>query len=369
MRIGWKNINGSLDLNQIRNNYMYKFNIIPKRKIWFTFSGILVGLSLVALIIFGLNFGIDFTGGSLLEVQFAANTRPDIAEVKADLSELDIKSLIVQPTDRNGLLLRFQEIDEETHQAILAKLQVLSDQVGNTNDALNNDLDNEPVAITQPEISVESADNAQMVIDNIQIESANTIAVANMEELRFEAVGPAIGQELRHKSIYAFIIVLLAIIAYVAWAFRKVSKPVASWKYGIASILALFHDVIVVLGLFAVLGKFMSVEINTTFVAAILMVLGYSVNDTIVVFDRVRENLPKSDLDFDGTVNDSLNQAITRSINTSLTTLLVLLSIIILGGESIRYFALALFAGVLVGTYSSIFLASPLLVWFEKLKK
>ncbi|MFH1412918.1 MAG: protein translocase subunit SecF, partial [bacterium] len=159
------------------------------------------------------------------------------------------------------------------------------------------------------------------------------------------------------------------IILYVAWAFRKVSKPVASWKYGLAAIFALFHDVIIVVGLFSILGRFFAVEVNTAFVAALLMVLGYSVNDTIVVFDRVRENLPKSDLDFEGTVNYSINQTITRSINTSVTTLLVLLSIIILGGDTIRYFALALFAGAFIGTYSSIFLASPLLVWFEKIKK
>jgi preprotein translocase subunit SecF len=340
---------------------MYKLKIIAKRNTWFTISGILVGLSLIALVSFGLNLGIDFTGGSLLEVQFASGTRPDVEKVRADLNALEIKSLVVQPTDRNGLILRFQEVDEDTHQNIISKLKELSNNTSN-----NSTEDNDNTNLKKPAISVESTDESDISINNIEIQTSKGVGV---EELRFESVGPAIGQELRHKSIYAMIIVLLSIIAYVAWAFRKVSKPVVSWKYGVASILALFHDIIIVLGLFAVLGRYMDVEINTAFVAAILMVLGYSVNDTIVVFDRVRENLPKSDSDFDSTVNSSLNQTITRSINTSVTTLLVLLSIILLGGDSIHYFAVALFTGAFVGTYSSIFLASPLLVLFEKMKK
>ncbi|MBA3046872.1 protein translocase subunit SecF, partial [Candidatus Falkowbacteria bacterium] len=172
----------------------------------------------------------------------------------------------------------------------------------------------------------------------------------------------------KRKSVLAIIIVLIAIVLYIAWTFRKVSKPVASWKYGLAAIIALFHDVIITVGIFAVLGKFFGVEINTAFVAAILTVLGYSVNDTIVVFDRVRENLPKSEEDFEGTINTSVNQTITRSINTSITTLLVLLSIVFFGGATIRDFILALSIGVFVGTYSSIFLASPILVIWEKIR-
>ncbi len=165
------------------------------------------------------------------------------------------------------------------------------------------------------------------------------------------------------------IIVLAIIILYIALAFQKVSKPVASWKYGLSAIVALFHDILITLGIFSILGHFYGIEINIPFVAAILTVLGYSVNDTIVVFDRIRENLPKSELDFENTVNVSVNQTITRSINTSLTTLLVLLSILFWGGETIRDFVLALSIGVFIGTYSSIFLASPMLVVWEKLKR
>ena len=158
--------------------------------------------------------------------------------------------------------------------------------------------------------------------------------------------------------------VLIAIIIYIAWAFRKVSKPVASWKYGITAIIALFHDTLILLGVFAILGAFWGVEINTTFIAALLTVLGYSVNDSIVVFDRIRENLPYSEQDFESTVDTSVKQTVTRSLNTSLTTVLVMTSILVFGGVTITGFVAALLVGIIIGTYSSIFLASPLLmVW------
>ncbi len=287
---------------------MYK--IIQRKKIWFSISSILVALSIISLFVWGLNFGIDFTGGSLLEVKFNEE-RPSVTEIKEKLSGVELNSLVVQPIGEQGMILRFQDTTEEKHQEVITALD-------------------------------------------------------GAEEMRFDLVGPSIGRELKKKSLYAAIIVLLAIIAYIAWAFKKVSRPVASWKYGISAIVALFHDTLIVLGVFAALGHFMNIEINTAFIAAILTVLGYSVNDTIVVFDRVRENLPKSDDNFETTINTSINQTITRSINTSVTTLLVLISIIVFGGESIKDFVLALSIGVFIGTYSSIFLASPLLVMFEK---
>lgn len=286
------------------------YQIIQKRKIWFSLSGTLVVLSIIFLLIWGLELGIDFTGGSLLEVKFISQ-RPTVVEVQDKLMDLNLSSLVVQPVGETDMILRFQEISEEIHQDIL-------------------------------------------------------VGLGEVEELRFDSVGPSIGRELKKKSLYAAVFVLVAIILYIAWAFRKVSKPVASWKYGLCAIVALFHDVLIVLGVFAILGQFFNMEINTAFIAAILTVLGYSVNDTIVVFDRVRENLPKSEENFEGTINTSINQTITRSINTSVTTLLVLVSILVFGGGTIREFVLALSIGVLVGTYSSIFLASPLLVSFEK---
>lgn len=295
---------------------MYK--IIQKRKIWLSLSASLVVLSLAFLFTFNLNLGIDFTGGALLEIRYDED-RPSVAETQDLLSEIELSSLVIQPVEEKGLLIRFQETSEEKHQEIVSALEV----------------EGQPA----------------------------------FEEMRFESVGPSIGQELKKKSIYAIIVVLLAIIVYIAWVFRRVSKPVESWKYGIVANIALFHDVLITLGIFAILGKYFGVEINTPFVAAILTVMGYSVNDTIVVFDRIRENLPISDDDFENTVNKSINQTITRSINTSMTTLLVLTAILIFGGETIRSFVLALTVGVAIGTYSSIFLASPLLVAWERFRK
>lgn len=298
---------------------MYK--IIQNRKIWLSVSSLFVVISLVLLFSFGLKLGIDFTGGALLEIKYD-ESRPSVAEVQDSLSAVELNSLVIQPVGADGMLLRFQEIGEEKHQEVIGALKVGEEGV---------------------EVS--------------------------FEQMRFEAVGPSIGQELKKKSIYAIVLVLFAIVAYIAWVFRKVSKPIASWKYGIVANIALFHDVIIVLGVFAVLGAFFGVEINTPFVAAILTVLGYSVNDTIVVFDRIRENLPISDDDFEDTVNRSVNQTVTRSINTSMTTLLVLVSVLIFGGETIRSFVLALTIGIGIGTYSSIFLASPLLVVWERFRK
>lgn len=304
------------------------YQIIQKRKIWLTFSGIVVGLSIIALLLWGLNFGIDFTGGSLLELEFTGN-RPSVSEVQSAVADLDLESLVIQPIGEQGMVLRFQDISEETHQAILVKIS---------------------------ELFPDGAESTSQ-------------AFSGFEQLRFDSVGPTIGQELKTKSLSAILLVLIAIVLYIAWAFSKVSKPVASWKYGLSAIVALFHDVTITLGVFAILGEFYGVEINSAFVAAILTVLGYSVNDTIVVFDRVRENLPKSEDDFEGTVNVSVNQTIRRSINTSATTLVVLISILIFGGSTIRDFVLALSIGIFIGTYSSIFIASPVLVLWDKLKR
>lgn len=297
------------------------YDIISKNKLWLTISGVLLAASIVALAIWGLRLGIDFTGGSLLEVSYQEN-RPDVAQIEEKLRDLNLSSLSVRPAGEEHVVLRFQETSEETHQAVTARLQELSN--GNKE---------------------------------------------NFEELRFEAVGPSIGQELQRRAISMTIIVLLTISIYIAWAFRKVSRPVTSWKYGVATIISLVHDVLIVLGFFAYLGHFHNVEVNTSFVAAVLTVLGFSVHDTIVVFDRLRENLPRSNDSFPATVNTSLNQTITRSINTSVTVMLVLAAIVILGGGSIYHFALALLIGIFFGTYSSIFLASPLLVLFYRLSQ
>jgi|AntRauTorckE6833_2_1112554.scaffolds.fasta_scaffold00115_3 preprotein translocase subunit SecF len=306
---------------------MYK--IIPLRKIWLSLSAILVTLSIVAIAVWGLNFGLDFTGGSLLELK-VHNQEVNNTEIKEALEPLELSSLVVQSTENDTVILRFQDNTENIHREVIGAIE-----------------------------------------DSYGIEEGETAdGQASIEELRFDSVGPSIGEELKNKSINAMFLVLIIIVIYISLVFKKVSKPVSSWKYGIVAIIALFHDIIITLGVFAVLGEFMNLEINTPFVAAILTVLGYSVNDTIIVFDRIRENLLKQLDNFAKTVNISVNQTITRSINTSTTTLLVLLSILFLGGESIKEFILALAIGVLIGTYSSIFLASPLLVvWNDFVNK
>ncbi len=294
---------------------MFNLNVIKYRKTWLSVSSILVLSSIVLLLVFGLRFGLDFVGGSLMEVHYE-DKQASVSQVNEVLSELELGSLTVQPTE-NSIIVRFSQTDEETYLAVSAALNSLSDSLG------------------------------------------------NMEELRFDSVGPSIGQELRSKSFWLFLAVLIIIIIYIALAFQKVSKPVSSWRYGLVAVISLFHDLIITTGVFVLLGVFLGTEINTPFIVALLMVLGYSVNDTIVVFDRIRENLPRSEDSFEETVNDSVNQTLARSINTTLTTLFALTAVFLFGGESISDFVLVLMIGVLLGAYSSIFLGSPLLTYFK----
>lgn len=295
------------------------YQIIQKRKFFLAISAVLIIAACTALFSWGLNFGIDFTGGSLMEVEFK-NYQPSVTEIQDSLKEANLSSLIVQPTE-SSVILRFKNDTESARLAVLESLEgLVASQEG-----------------------------------------------ASVSQLQFDAVGASIGQELKSKSFNAALIVLIMIILYISWSFKSVSKPVASWKYGMAAIIALAHDIIVILGVFSVLGHFYGVEINTPFIAAILTVLGYSVSDTIVVFDRVRENLPKSNEDFENTVNRSVNQTLTRSLATSFTSILALLAILFFGGNTIKDFALALAIGIGVGTYSSIFIASPVLVVWNNL--
>jgi preprotein translocase subunit SecF len=220
--------------------------------------------------------------------------------------------------------------------------------------------------VVQPEGNQGIILRFQNTENNIHTKILQQLGTSSVTELQFDSVGPSIGNELKQKTFYALIISIIIILMYIGFVFRKVSRPVESWKYGLCSVIALAFNILVVLGAFSVLGKLAGMEINAPFIAALLTILGYTINDTIVVFDRVRENLPKSDLDFEGTVNMSINQTLVRSINTSSTVILVLIAIFLFGGESIKDFTLAMAIGVFVGTWSSIFLASPLLLLFEK---
>lgn len=294
--------------------------VIKYRKIWFLISGLLVVMSILALAFWQLNFGIDFKGGSLSEIEWA-DLRPDNQKVQDALVPMELGNINIQSTSEKGMILRLKDIDENAHQEILS---ILKENFG------------------------------------------------ELEEKRFESIGPAIGVELKKKALWSISLALVAILIFIAWAFRKVSFPIKSYRYGIIAVIALFHDVLITIGVFSFLGRFGGVEVGVPFVAGLLTVLGYSVNDSIVVFDRIRENLlsyKAKDEEFSKTVGQSLKQTITRSINTSLTTLLVLFAIFLFGGATIKFFALALIIGIALGTYSSIFIASPLLVAWEKRKK
>ncbi|OHA47034.1 MAG: protein-export membrane protein SecF [Candidatus Terrybacteria bacterium RIFCSPLOWO2_01_FULL_44_24] len=296
---------------------MREFSIIKHRWIFLIFSAILVFASIFSLTVWGLKLGVEFKGGSLMAVKFDDKV-PAREELISVLSSEDLGDITVQPSDNKTLILKFKSVDEDTHQEVLKKIKDL----------------------------------------------------APGEESQFTSIGPVVGKELEQKSALAIALAVICIMLYIAWAFRRVSKPISSWQYGlIVAIVALLHDVIIPLGLFAALGYFMNIEINVAFVAAILTILGFSVHDTIVVFDRTRENLRKIfDKSFGEIVNTSLNQTLGRSLATSITVLLTIGAIGLWGGSAIADFALVLFVGIAVGTYSSIFVAGPLLIELQRVK-
>jgi preprotein translocase subunit SecF len=295
-------------------------DIIGLRKYAYWFSGILVIASVVAIATFGLRLGLDFNGGTMIEVRFAKAPAPQVSEIQDALSSLDVRSLTVQATDDNGAIIRFLASDDTVNESVLAELRK-----------------------TDEELSV----------------------------LRTDFIGASVSGDIRKNAIWGTVLSILAIAAYIAFAFRKVSRPISSWEYGWGSIIALAHDVLITTGAFALFGHFLDVEVGVPFVAALLTILGYSVNDTIVVYDRIRENLLRSraKTDFTILVNRSVNETVSRSVNTSLTVLIVLASVAILGGDEVRWFAIALLIGVSFGTYSSIFIASALLVSRYKMRE
>ncbi len=289
--------------------------IIDARKYTYTFSIILVAVSLLAFTLWGLKLGIEFTGGSLLEVEFKDN-RPEGSAVEKNLKSAGLEVATPQSTGERGMILRFPDLDESKHQTALAILRKFGE----------------------------------------------------VSEKQFTSIGPSIGAELKRNSIWAIATVIIMIVLYISWAFRKVSRPVSSWKYGIAALVALIHDVSIPVGFFSFLGYFYGITIDTLFVTALLTILGFSVHDTIVVFDRIRENLKKigSRENFENIVEMSLRQTIGRSINTSLTVMFVMLILFFFGGATTQYFSLAILVGVFFGTYSSIFIASFILVTWHK---
>jgi preprotein translocase subunit SecF len=276
--------------------------------------------SIASVAIWGLHFGIDFKGGSILEVSYAANTRPAIDAVQNIITAQNIGEVSIRPTGETGYIIRTKALSDQERAAFVGAL-------GN--------------------------------------------GTQGFEVVRSDSIGPILGKELQSKAIFSIVLVLIAIVLFITFAFRKVSEPVSSFKYGLIAIVALLHDVVVPVGAFAVLGHFYGFEIDALFITAILVVLGFSVHDSIVVFDRVREHL-KTNIEkkikqpFEEVVGESVSQTFTRSINTSLTVLLSLVALYFFGPEATRSFSLVLFIGIAAGTYSSIFLGSPLLVTIQK---
>lgn len=286
--------------------------IVKYKKIFVTISIILVSSAIASIIFFGLNFGIDFKGGSLLEVEYVNVDRPAQSVIENNLKALSIGEILIQPMGEKGYSIKSRDITEQERAKIMETLG------------------------------------------------------SDVSEKSFTSIGPSVGAELVRKSIISFILVALGIIFWIAFSFRKVSKPVSSWKYGLIAIVALIHDIVISAGVFAFLGYLTGAEVDTLFIVAVLTILGLSVSDTIVVFDRIRENIRIGHFKtFTETVGKSISQVYTRSLSTSTTVILALLALVFFGPASTRIFAIMLTAGMFFGTYSSIFLASPLLVLVE----
>ena len=283
-------------------------------KYLFALSGVILILGIASLAIYHLKLGVDFKGGTIAELKFVNSFNTD--EIHQILINDGIKNAQLQTSGDNGLIIKTEAIEKEQHDKVLSDIRS---------------------------------------------------KVGDFEEKRFDSIGPVIGQALKKNALYQLLIVSLGIILYIAYAFRRSARPITAWQFGIAAIIALLHDLLIVLGIFSILGHYKGIEIDSLFVTAMLTVLGFSVHDTIVVFDRIRENLrvyAGQPIEF--IVNHSISQTIVRSLNTSLTVLFVLLALLLFGGETIRYFVLALFIGVAAGTYSSIFVASPILLLWQK---
>lgn len=288
--------------------------ILKYYKYLFILSGVILLAGIISLSVYGLKLGIDFKGGTITEIEYPSV--PDIAKVRDAVIAEGASSVQIQTVGENGLLIKTGVLDQAAHEKLLSTLKEKTGE---------------------------------------------------FQEKRFESIGPLVGEQLRKDALWQLILVSLGIVLYIAYAFRRIQRPVTAWKFGWAAVIALLHDLLVVLGIFSLLGHYHGVEVDSMFVTAMLTVLGFSIHDTIVVFDRIRENLKVyagQPLEF--IINHSITQTIVRSLNTSLTVLFVLLAMLLFGGESIRYFVLALFIGIITGTYSSIFVASPLLVLWQR---
>jgi len=295
------------------------FNIIKTKKYWFIFSGILTVLSIVSISVFGLRLGIDYTGGSILKISSSSADKSEI--VQKELQENNISNYQIKPAGSDELIIKTAFLDKDAYQKISSKL---------------------------------AAD------------------LGNYKEISYDTIGPTVGKDLENKSILAVILSSLGIILYIAYAFRRLPRPLSSWKFGVSAVIALIHDLLITTGFVSILSHFFSwMEVDVLFITALLTIMGFSVHDTIVVYDRLRENFIRNPhQSIEKTAQNSVNQTIARSINTSLSTVLVLVALIILGSGSILHFTLTLAFGIVIGTYSSIFIATLIMItWHNAPKK
>ncbi|MES2225034.1 MAG: protein translocase subunit SecF [Patescibacteria group bacterium] len=294
--------------------------VIKYKTFFISLSVAFVAAAIALLVIFGLPLGIDFKGGSSLELQYDG-ARPAPEAVNAAVKTAGFTDALVQPLGEDSYMIQTHELTDAERATVVAAASVHPDQ--------------------------------------------------KVTETSFTSIGPSVGKELKSKALASIVLVLIAIILFVAYAFQQVSKPVSSWKYGFAVIIALIHDIIIPAGAFALLGHFYGAQVDTLFIVALLTTLGLSVADTIVVFDRIREHLKgsKASMPFPQLVGESLSETFVRSINTSLVVLVMVIALAVFGPSSTRLFAITLAVGMFFGTYSSIFLASPLLVLMQQGKK
>jgi len=289
-------------------------NIVGNKGIYLTISSVLVGIAVLAIVGYGFHEGIDFRGGTLWNLKFSSNNVQATDLEKFFGTELNTTDVRVTRDAQTGdYLVKLPAVGESDHKDLTDKLEA---------------------------------------------------QYKDVQELSFQSIGPSVGAELKSNSMMAIALVLIGISLYIAFAFRKVYQPISSWKYGWVTLVTLFHDVAIPAGLLAILGHHGQVEVDGNFIVALLVVMGFSVHDTIVVFDRIRENLllDRARSPFTKVVNDSVNQTLARSVNTSLTLILVLIALYVVGPKALTYFVLTLLVGVTTGIYSSIFVASPLLV-------
>lgn len=291
------------------------FNFIKQRKIWYIISIALAAISIVALFVFGLRVGIDYRGGALLNI---SSSNPSFkSNIESALKTRRFDTFQINPGETSSYTIKIGDISNQ---------------------------------------------DKNLLIDEIKK------TTPDVKEISFDSIGPVVGKDLTNKSIMAVILASIAIILFVAYSFRRIPKPLSSWKFGALAVLALLHDLLITTGFVAILSHFFIwMEIDMLFITALLTIMGFSVHDTIVIYDRLRENFIKNHhKSIEAVAEESVNQTLARSINTSLTTIIVLLALLLLGGAPIRHFILILIFGIFIGTYSSIFVAAPLVVSWHK---